>query len=76
MTDTLAHAFRPTIFSRELRCRLGPDALEIDDGVATRTIPYASVASVRIYRQPGGGFSPPIRRTRWRLNARPRPVPP
>jgi hypothetical protein len=60
---TIAHAFRPTIFSRERRFALGPSALEIDDGGAPRAIPYADVAALRIYRQPGGGFGPAIRRT-------------
>ena len=62
-----AHAFRPTIFSRERRFRLAERALEFDDGASVRAIPYADVAGLRIYRQPGGGMGPTIRRTVLRL---------
>lgn len=58
----VVHAFRPTIFSRERTFRLRDDALVVDDGAAPRTIPLANVAAVRIYRQPGGGMGPAIRR--------------
>lgn len=67
MAEMPLHAFRPTIFSRERRFRLTADALEIDDGVATRTVPYAGIAGMRIYKQPGAGFGPTIRRTVLRL---------
>ena len=55
MTE-IAHAFRPTIFARERRFLLRDDALVVDDGEATRTIPLAQVVAVRVYRQPGAGM--------------------
>jgi hypothetical protein len=58
----VVHAFRPTIFARERTFRLGDDALVVEDGATTRTIPLASVVAVRIYKQPGGGMGPAIRR--------------
>lgn len=61
MTE-IAHAFRPTIFARERSFRLRDDALVVDDGEAARTIPLAQVVAVRVYRQPGAGMGPTIRR--------------
>jgi len=62
MDEEVAHAFRPTIFSRERGFRLGADALVVDDGSERRTIPLAQITGVRVYKQPGAGFGPAIRR--------------
>ena len=67
MDQEVVHAFRPTIFSRERGFRLGADALVVDDGNGSRTIPLAHVAAVRVYKQPGAGFGPAIRRAIVRL---------
>jgi hypothetical protein len=79
MEDEVAHAFRPTIFSRERAFRLGTETLVVDDGGARRTIALAQVAGMRVYKQPGAGFGPAIRRAivtlaggdeRWSCKAR------
>jgi hypothetical protein len=67
MEDDVVHAFRPTIFSRERGFRLGADTLVVDDGNNSRTIPLAQVAGIRVYKQPGGGLGPAIRRAIVRL---------
>lgn len=57
------HAFRASVFSRERRYRLTVDALEWDDGEKRGSVPLRDVTQVRIFHQPGGGFTRTMRRT-------------
>lgn len=59
----LEHAFKATVFARERRYRLTGDALEWDDGEKHGAIALRDVVRVRVFRQPGGGMGPTMRRT-------------